>query len=712
MSSEASHPISNLPAPISGGNVAIAEMIPFPTGKHAIPAEDMAEFSAHPLKEQERIKFLLSLFAQMEAGGIVSTSNALAFKLRNIRGYGAGNLRTNYYKWREDGWKSLARCYTNGGERMPHEFVEYFRALCEQNSRSIKQAMNLLKRRWMSGESIPGYGTWREWFLGQWPERDLPTVCPGTPKGWKKTNLYELQPTKAQRALATKGFAGAKAHLPSMVRDTGSLLPLQLIAIDDFEVDQLCFYHDPVKGTRAICRMAGIAAMDVATRRIIGLILKPRLENDEGTKQSITRAEVRLLLYQVLRDYGVPAYGMTILAENAAAAITTELELTFKNLFGGRIAVTRTNMIADKVLANGFIERGGKPWLKGWIESAFNLMHNVAGFLPGQKGANYMVKPGYHEEALRVTERLIGTGKFDAQLSEEQVAQARLPFLSATKLAEAYNVIFEIMETRTEHAMRGFDKVVEWRSHASENWRPFADLATVSEREQLSAHIRERMQSPRERWASLWPRAQGQCNAVADHVLMMLLLTPKKAELKGHKLTFVHNAAGYTWIVDPKSKIAEQRQGTEVLCYFDPTRPDHAHICRLDGRALGEVRRLGPVNIADQAAVTEAEKQLAELYGAVLATVRNRPLHQETDAQLLADNEHNAQLATQAAQLRNTEGVTATLNRAVPEAGAETPAGAACAAHIAQAALTRDAGKTAAKALQRAASLDATQLFT
>jgi hypothetical protein len=688
-----------------------AEMIPFPSGRYAIPVEDLGKFTSLAVKEQERVKFLLGLFARMEAGDLVSVSESLGFQLRAVRGYSASNLRTLYYKWHEGGWQRLVRSWTSGSEGLPPEFVQHVRALMEKNARSMKQAMNAVQRDWFLGKAVPGYGTWQQWFLSMWPERDLPTVCPGTPRGWSKSNLYAVQPAKAQRMLRTRGFAAAKKFLPSIVRDPGSLQPLQLIAIDDFECDQLCFYWDPTTGARCITRMSGIVALDVATRKILSLILKPRLENDDGTKQAITRAEVQFLLYSIVRDHGIPAHGMTIMAENAAAAVTTELEVTFKNLFGGKVAITRTGVIDRAVLAHGFRETGGKPWLKGWVESFFNLMHNIAaGELPGQKGAHYMLTPGDHGEKLRLTERLIGQGKFDAQLSDGQLAQARVPFASPADLCDAYLQIFRWIEERTDHAMHGFSRVLEWRMHEAEPWRAAEELAHVPEAEQLRAQVRERMQSPRERWAALYPRIERQ--AVPAHALMLLLLRPKKAKFASSKLTFTHNGEGYTWLADPSGPVAQHvREGAEVLVYFDPSRPDHAHVARLDGRPLGEVRRHGKVDITDARAVSEAEKQLAAHYDAHLAEIRGRPLHLADDAQAAADRAVNADLVERAAELRNKQSVTATLGRTVDaQAPAITPAGEALAATIATAEQRERARKLSARALQ-GADLDPSDLL-
>src|SRR4051812_42707798 len=127
--------------------------------------------------------------------------------------------------------------------------------------------------------------------------------------------------------------------------------------------------------------------MDVCTRRKLSLGMNPRIENDEGRKESILRRELRYMLYCLLSEYGMPVdYPITILCENASAAIEHDFEMALGRLFSGRIRVTRTGLINQRTLENGFVQRGGKPWEKGWIESAFNAMANIAAVLPGQKG--------------------------------------------------------------------------------------------------------------------------------------------------------------------------------------------------------------------------------------------------------------------------------------------------------------------------------------
>lgn len=705
MSSEAVNQLATTAPAVEIALPASGELIPFPTGRYAIPPDDMVEFGLLGLGEQERIKYLLTLFAKMEAGGIFPMSKTLGFQHRNARGYSAGNLRAFYYRWKDKGWKGIVRRYTNGSDPLPPAFVQHFKALCENNARSMLQARALIMRDWMAGKSIPGYGTWREWFFTQFPTADIPDVCPSYPEGWSKSNLYASQPTKAQRAAKTRGQAAMKLEMPSIIRDTSNLKPLQLVVIDDFEIDQLCFYWDRETGVRRICQMTGIAAMDVATRRILHVILKPRLVDDKGKKQSITRAEVSLLLYQIFKDHGVPKHGMAIMAENAAAAVRTEVELTFKNLFGGRVAVTRTGVLDSAVLAAGFKDSGGKPWLKGWIESFFNLMHNVAaGLTVGQKGASYQLKPASLEEMTRVTERLIGTGDRDARLSDAQLARAKIPFQSSAELCEIYTRVFRICEERTDHQMIGFRDINEWRRTRAESYRPWHEFDQLTEAEQLAVtDFQSRKESPLERWNALYPRIERA--TVEPYVLMMLLLTPKTGKINGHKITFDHHGKGYTWIISPRSKLAEAvRTGTKVLVYFDPANASIAHVARMDGRYLGEVKRFGPVDIVNKDEVNEAEKVLAQLYAEVLATVRERPLHVEENARLEEATAINEALVAEAAELRNTQGVTATLNREVPateDGNAVTATGADLAARVATGTHHAKARKASAQALQK-----------
>lgn len=662
----------------SSPSVALpAEVVAIGVGRYAIPAEDTIEggaWRALKQKERDRINVLLDCFRQMEAApNLRREAEALAFRLRHVKGFSESSLVAHYYAWKADGWKALRKGHHVNKSPLPADFLEYWRALCEKNARSIVRAKEKLFARWFQGEAIPGYGTWVEWWHATRPLEDAPRVCPGVPDGWSKTTLYEAAPSKIERTWATRGLAAVKPLLPTLIRDTSKLLPLQLLTMDDFETDQRAFARNPRTREWQLVKVTGIAVMDVATRRVIALLMKPRFVDEDGKMEAITRAEVRLLFFQVLRDYGIPDGGMTWLVENAAAAITTELQMTVRNLFGERVQITRTGLIHDKVFANGFIERGGKPQQKGWIESRFNLVHNEAADLPGQKGANYLVKPGDYEAKVQYTEHLIGQGKKDAKLSEEQIARLRLPFKSADELIAFYmSELFPKLDARVEHKMGGFELLRRWRRSEHDTWHEWEELAGVPQDqwESLQWFPRELRESSRMRWDRLIKNVK--TTKVADHVLMMLLLTPKAVKTRKTGITIHHNGKGYSF-ADKRALALRLPEGTEVLCYFDPARPHSVHVCDLEGRYLVELRSLH-VDITDQAAMDDATAHISELYNTILSGIRARPLHAAADRKQLEDREHNAAIVAENAPALPAGDETPENEAALPaEAVAEAP---------------------------------------
>lgn len=635
----------------------LAPVVPMPVGRYAIPAEDTAKGGAWDVlkqKERDRVNVLLDCFRQLEAAPNLSHEiEALAFRLRHVKGFSAGTLKAAYYKWLKHGWKSLRRTgYTVNRSPLPPEFILFWRALCECHGRSIVTALDELLKLWFAGKPVPGYGelqadgktraegTWLDWWHREHPLEDAPALCPGVPEGWSKSTLYEVGPTRIERRWATRGLAAVKPLLPALIRDTSKLLPLQLLTMDDFETDQWAFARNPRTRELQLVKVTGIAVMDVATRRVIALLMKPRFRDEDGKQEAITRAEVRLLFFQVLRDYGIPHCGQTWLVENAAAAITSELELTTRNLFGGRIQITRTGLIHDKVFANGFIERGGKPQQKGWIEARYNLVHNRADALPGQKGANYLVKPGDLEAKLQYAGHLIGQGRDDAQLTDEQISRLRLPFKSAEELIAFYmSELFPRLDARVEHKMGGFEVLRRWRRSVHDTWHEFEELAGVAPEEYptLEWFPRELRESSRMRWDRLIKQVR--CEKIAEQVLMMLLLTPKQVKTRKTGVTLTHNGKGYSF-ADKRALELRIPEGTDVLCYFDPARPHSVHICDLEGRHLVELKSL-TVDITDAAAMDSATAEISALYNSILSTIRARPLHAAADQQRLEDRKHN-----------------------------------------------------------------------
>jgi hypothetical protein len=701
--------------------------------RYVVPVLDNDEFAALKPKVRTQVQLTLRLLERVSAihargeGSFVNEVEGLALAYRHIRGLAGSSLLRKYYAFVESGgnWRVLVPAYKTPAAQ-PKQFQEFLKGLIEQNPRSIATAIGTLRDElWPSGASIPGYGTWQEWFAARYPQQVVPAKFPGLwPEGWTTQNLRRYGPSKAERKLFTQGLGAAHSLMPTITRDTSKLRPLELIAIDDFRLDVRCvFPGDPERGLKPqIAEVAGLLALDVATRRDLAHLLGPLLEVEEklpdGTVRKVTKniraVDVQVLLYKLFKQHGLPEYTVTILCENATASIGAELELMLATVFDGRIRVQRTSLIEHKTLANGYLEHGGTPWEKGWIESLFNGLWNRFATLPGYKGSNERLNgPADTADKLKEASRFLAQGSNKLNLPPEVIEALRLPFPSMATLEQAFAYVLELRAGRTCHKMRGFDTVTEFRwpdpaLPAPEGIDPhgpngFAALALLAPEQQRQMVPVERKESTVERWARLsvaHPRRH-----LGDAVLATLLLTPKRATWRNHAVTFTHDKVGYSY-VDDDNLMAEVAEGTEVLVYVDLAVPESAVICRANGTRIGILRMLGKsprgVDITDKAALDEARARRAAIVNRVLAGVRARPEHVAANEIMLRAREHNEAVVTTWQTHQQAEGV-------LPEAA---PATAVAVATEQRAAKRLQASRErTAEALQDASELDATTLF-
>ncbi|OAM89315.1 hypothetical protein OH491_13675 [Termitidicoccus mucosus] len=677
----------------------------------AVPFADLAEFGALPEKRRVELQVTLSLLARVHAlrgegrSLELAVATVAASARQQVRGAAPGTLTRKYYLYlgAKGDWRALIKGY-RGPSALPAEFVEYIRALAEDNHRSMNEAWALLREEiWPSGRPVPGYGTWMEWYMKTYPARALPNVYPRGqyPRGWSRRNLYRKAPTKGARMLALRGLAAAKKHFPSVRRDPSSLRPLELIVIDDFELDCLCVFPGDRNHKPQIGRVAGLLAMDVATRRKLHWGIGQRLEREEqqpdGTvrtvRTGIARVDMQALLHGLFARTGLPPWPVTLLVENASASISPEMELSLSTLFEGRVRVERTGLIDHRTLTNGFTERGGKPWEKGWVESLFNQLWNLLGAMPGYKGSNQRLNaPANLDAAISYTKVLLGQGERALNLPPEKIALLRLPFPSPEAVERAFAWACATSDARTDHRYTGFDRVTEFLPEPGAEPRPFADLALLPPEAQARVEIVERMEAPVERWARLSLDVSFQ--RIPAEVLALLLLTPKKVTYRNHAITFAHDKDGYTYVDETGEVFRGAGDGAEYLAYFDAAAPERLTLADMTGAYAGTLARLGGkrglVDIRDKEALAEAAALQATVVNRALAEVRAR--HEEPNAQLALDRAHNEKIV--AAHKAETAGLGKAERLAL--AGAE---------RAAQAVRERETGKALARASRDTATL-------
>lgn len=657
-----------------------------------VPFQDHEDFShLHPSKQQ-RVSLLLQLFAEMATApdGLVACSERLAVLHPT---FSASHLRTLYYSFKKRGWRALAKIYI-GPKKLAPEFVQEVRRLIENNKVSARAAIQLMKDDWADGKPVKGYGTWQEYHFKTQPEQDIPERYPFGffPRGWSESNLYEQRSSKPQRTLKQRGFTAAKRYLPHVIRDTSQLRPLELITIDDFELDFLVRAFNPVRQRWEICRCAGLVAIDVATRRKLAVALVPRFKltkkerasasaavaahaelvegevesaDEKRTRISISRADVQSLMHAVFSEHGRPLeYGCTVLCENATAAITADFEWALDLLLG--VQVARTGLLNDKTLANGFVQKGGKPWEKGWLESLFHHAWGALGAALGYKGSNYIDKPADHEAALAYSEGLLKL----CELTPEVAARLRLPFFTIDQALDGLNAMFARIEQRTDHRIQGFRSVFEYRRPGVVGLLPESALASLSQEQVLECEPVERRETCVERWNDLV--AGVRFGRFAPHVLACLLLTPKKVTFDKLRITFTLPGRGGFTFADADSPVMQLPDKTELLGYLDLGRPGVLHVTDMKGCYIGTVKRRGGIDIRDAAAISEEAGEISRLIRKLVVNpVRER--HAAENAQLGADAVFNQQLLKEHNLLPDAAATPAAPGRSDQSNGAKSP---------------------------------------
>lgn len=152
-------------------------------------------------REAARSAFLEQLCRQIEqwrvAGATLSQAIRKARNFRRVRLFKHGRLSRGslirlYYAWRENRTPAVfVRNYKAGGfkPRIPLALIEEFlNRLTADRVVSAKAVMQSLRSDWKLGRSIPGLGTWPEYWQRLHGEAALRTVPPAFPVS--VTTLY------------------------------------------------------------------------------------------------------------------------------------------------------------------------------------------------------------------------------------------------------------------------------------------------------------------------------------------------------------------------------------------------------------------------------------------------------------------------------------------------------------------------------------------
>ena len=425
------------------------------------------------------IQHLLDIFA----GALNATNRKKYFHevAENRRGFTCKSLIRKFYAWMNAGcdWHVLidkAR-EQSGSIELPAEFVEHWKSLCERNQRKCRPAYVKLCHAWRTGESIPGYGTWREWFRKEYDAMP-PDVssAPVLPKGWSYRNLMRFRPSKVELKAARIGRSAARSLAPLVFTTRVGLEVGQFLVFDDKQHDVKVNF---LGINRAAMTPLELACMDVfsGSRFIFGV--KPMMEGDDGKKLHLKGRDMRFLLAATLTQYGYRQAGTTLLVEHGTAAIEEIVEKFLYDCSGGAITCQRSGIEGAATFAGMYGGRSkGNFRLKAALESSWNLDHNMLADLPGQKGANARLNgPEEMHGREKHNDALINAM---AALPPERAALLRMPFLHFAEFQKILFQIYDLIDSRTDHDLEGWEEagLIAHEFRLAEN-QPWHNVKTI-----------------------------------------------------------------------------------------------------------------------------------------------------------------------------------------------------------------------------------------
>ena len=290
-----------------------------------------------------------------------------------------------YTKVKHKGWRGLIPDYKGVGApletALPKDFLEFWKRLVESNQRKTAPAYRALMRLWrarspftMDGETlhrIPGYDGWPGW--------------PNKPKGWDQRTLYRYQPNKLEMTAMRQGLGAAMRHAPKVLSTRVGLWHLSHIVWDDVWLDakvHLLMQRHP-------CRVLQIGALDLLSGDRFHYGQKPQLRRADGTRASLTEADMRFALAAQLHQFGISPRGTEMIIEHGTATIRGNVRDILKRSFGDLIRFSESGMTGKIQAIAGMGDGkggGGNFRHKAALESLHNLMHNELAALPGQTG--------------------------------------------------------------------------------------------------------------------------------------------------------------------------------------------------------------------------------------------------------------------------------------------------------------------------------------
>jgi hypothetical protein len=522
-------------------------------------------------------------------------------------------FREIYDRWaKAKDWVALVNMKTAPATWRPNNrgLSEKFLDYCSQKfgeygrADGKRQAIEAIKTIWRTGrneygeaEVIPGYEN-------RWASR----VREMYPDGWHYSNITNQinkrgKFTKAVRALMHEGTSAAKDLLPHNLRTRSALRFMEEVTFDDVRTDWLIF--DPETGKP--CELWLLVARDTATTMVLGFVMHPAHAREDETKSHLGLKEMKQLAAWLLERYPLPKdYIVHWKVERGTATLSKGSKAALEEMLPKRIQIHYTAMVGGKS-PNGYREKKkGNSTGKASHESHNRLTHTQTSYVGGQTGSHYDIRPAdlkaRAEECETIWKELRPV--LPDHLQGKERYTLLIPSEARAHLAQA----FVKQNFRYDHAIEGFEKVLEWFDGA--NWQDRSKWSG-----QDGVKWRPRNERPVERAARLiaghvWEHVS------PDVIVAFLRHTMRTRPIEqGGEITTKFDGTQFTFA--PAENATVPAPKTEVVCYFNENDPAFLHVTDGRGTFLGTWYRRSRNDGKDEQALKQAFRYTASTLAAV-----------------------------------------------------------------------------------------------
>lgn len=423
-----------------------------------IPAADRPYFSQFKEEIQQEVVHFLPFMVKVQASKSIA---AAIIQQAEAAGVAEGTFRRKYYAFKKHGARGLVpknkvpKYLVTASPRITTEFIAEWRRRCENvQRRAMRRAWNDLLRDIRHGDTIPGIAHWTRLFAEDFPDREIPQICPLTyiPRSLRYSNLLNYAPKKHELVLARQGRRAASFLRPLVATTRAGLKCGQIYVFDDMWHDHKVNFFD-IQQREAI-RPLEFHCIDLFSTKKVAWFLRPRLIKDDGTHDQLKDREMRMLVCSVLCVTGYRPEGTILDVEHNTARIAKDLEEYIDYATDGAVTVERGGIDKRAILSGAFQPRGcGNFRFKASLESLGGLYHNALAALPGQVGLAPERQPEelhgrdqYNNAILRAVQ----------SLSPERAAKLWFPVLEFHEFAGILSEVYDRVDSRTEHDLEGW----------------------------------------------------------------------------------------------------------------------------------------------------------------------------------------------------------------------------------------------------------------